>query len=89
MRAGLSEWSAYEAKITIALELERIYGIEVSDTDIDAVKTPLDFLSLYRGPADEVESNILATLSQMRGVAASPPDLQLDFTELFRVTEHP
>lgn len=93
MRAELSSWSAYLATMDLAIELERVCAIEVTDDDLDAMKTPLDLVRFFRerssGSSKDVESEALAWLTRVRGSRASPVDLQLEFTQLFSVKEHP
>jgi hypothetical protein len=98
MRAELSSWSAYLAKMDLALELERVFAIDVSDADVDALdamKTPLDVLQFFRdrssvaGSLQDIEGEVLSWLARVRRTPANPMDLQLDFTELFSVKGHP
>lgn len=95
MRAQLSRWSGYWAKIDLAIELERVFAIEIADADLDAMNTPLDLAQFFRdrasvaGSPNDIESELLAWLARVRGTTASPVDLQRDFTELFSVEAHP
>src|ERR1700752_344227 len=68
MRAQLSSWRAYLAKIDLAIELERVFAIDVTDAELDAMKTPLDFLQFFRdrssvaGSLKDIESEVLSWL---------------------------
>ena len=95
MRTQLSSWSAHAAKIDLALELERVFAIDIPEADLDAMKAPLDLLQFFRdrssvaGSSHDIESEVLAWLARVRRTTASPADLQLDFAQLFSVKEHP
>ncbi len=93
MREGLSGWSGYLAKIDMAIALERAFGIEPTDDDLDTIKTPLDLAQFFRARANvddsDVEGEALAWLTRVRPGTAGASELQLDFAELFPVTEHP
>lgn len=95
MRAGLSRWSGYLAKIDMTIELERVFGIEIPDADLELMKTPFDVLQFYRTRSDaaasskDLERDALAWLTRVRPTAASPMDLQRDFEDLFSVEAHP
>ncbi|HEY0683459.1 MAG TPA: hypothetical protein VGD45_14085 [Steroidobacter sp.] len=93
MREGLSSWSGYLAKIDMAIEFERLFGIQPTDADLDTIKTPLDLVKFFRGRVSvgdsDVEGEAFAWLTRVRPATASRDELQLDFTELFSVTEHP
>ena len=94
MRVQLSNWSAYLAKIHLAIDLERVLAIDVSDADLDAMKTPLDLIRFFRdrssvaGSLRDIENEVLAALARSRRTTANRMDLQLDFAELFSVDEH-
>jgi hypothetical protein len=92
MRAGLSSWSGYLAKIDLSLELERVCAIAATDADLENMKTPLQF---YRARSDaaassnDLEHDALTWLTRVRSTNASSMDLQRDFEDLFAVGEHP
>jgi hypothetical protein len=95
MRADLSSWSGYLAKIDLSLELERVFAIEATDADMENMKTPSDVLQFYRARSDaaasskDLEHDALTWLTRVRSTNASPTDLQRDFEDLFAVGEHP
>lgn len=95
MREGLSSWSGYLAKIDMAIELERVFGFEPSDDDLERIKIPFDFVQLIRdrageaGSSADIQSEVLAALTRSRKAAASPADLHIAFEQLFSVTTHP
>lgn len=94
MRADLSSWSGYLAKMDLTIELERVFKIEITDADLELMKTPLDVLQFYQARSNaaaskDLEREALAWLTRVRSTTATPADLQLDFTELFSVKEHP
>lgn len=94
MRQELSRWSGYLAKMDMALEFERIVGVEVADADLEGMKTPLDVLQFYRARSKaastkNMEAEALAWLTRVRSASASAMDLQRDFAELFAVEGHP
>jgi hypothetical protein len=95
LRADLSSWSGYLAKIGMTIELERVVEIEATDADLELMKTPFDVLQFYRARSNaavsskDLEREALAWLTRVRSTTATPMDLQLDFAELFAVKEHP
>lgn len=95
MRADLSGWSGYLAKLDLAIELERVFEIEITDADLELMKTPFDVLQFYRGRSNvaatskDLDREVLAWLARARSTTATASDLQLDFAELFSVKEHP
>jgi len=91
MRAQLTEWNAYVARIEMAIELERAFGVTVEDADLDAMETPFDFVRLLRAQSitRPIESEVVAVLSRVRRASAGTNDLRRNFTDLFPVEEHP
>jgi hypothetical protein len=96
MREELSRWSGYLAKMDMALEFERVFEIEITDADLEDMKTPVDVLQFYRTRSDaaassnELERDALTWLTRVRpNTPAKPTDLQLTFEELFAVEAHP
>ncbi|MFC4310508.1 hypothetical protein ACFPN2_15560 [Steroidobacter flavus] len=95
MRAGLSSWSAHLAKMNMAVELERVFGIEASDADLEQIKVPVDFVRFIRNRAGvaasskDVDSEVLAALTRTRQTTANISDLKVAFEALFPVAEHP
>lgn len=84
--------------MSLALELESVLAVEVTDADVDTLdemKTPLDLVQFFRdrarvaGSSKDIEGEVLAALARVRGTTVNPLDLQLDFTDLFSVKAHP
>jgi hypothetical protein len=89
MRSQVAEWTAYVAKIEMAIELERMFGVQISDAEIDSLRRPSDFASLLRGAPRHrpIEASILAALGLWRGAPVEARDLQRSFTELFPIED--
>jgi hypothetical protein len=94
MRAELTNWNAYVARIELALGIEKIYDLEIGDEDLERMSTPSDmvaFVSRAMGGQARVESiaeGITAELGRLRGSASANADLGRQFFELFEVREH-
>src|SRR5687767_9147878 len=72
MRAGLSSWSGYQAKMDMVLALEDVCGIEATDADLENMNTPLDVVQFYRArseaaaSSEALEREALAWLTRVR-----------------------
>src|SRR5580765_6333639 len=48
MRAQLRGWSAYVGRVETAIEIERALGVTILDSELDAVRTATDLVTLVR-----------------------------------------
>ena len=91
MRSQLAEWTSYVAKIEMAIELERMFDVSITDAQIDSLRRPLDFAPLLNGSRRRrpVEASILAALALWRRAPVDAHDLHRPFAELFPIGEVP
>jgi hypothetical protein len=87
MRAGLVEWSTFIGKIETAILLERQLGVRINDTDLDALETGMDFISLIGAKTSspdvsKVPEAVRAAITATRGAEISLEELRMPLNKL-------
>jgi hypothetical protein len=92
MREQIKDWVGYVARIEIALELERIFGIEITDAELERIEVPSDFVTLVSALAPAIAhhqaaAQVLSALTRARREKTDAAELNQTFTELFSAHE--
>ncbi|MFO1349910.1 MAG: hypothetical protein U1F68_04205 [Gammaproteobacteria bacterium] len=85
MRALVAEVRAFVAMMDMALELERVFGVTITEAELESIQCPSDFAQYLQGSQrrGNVEASIVAALALVRRTSADERDLHRTFAELF------
>jgi hypothetical protein len=85
MRAQIAEVRAFVAMMDMSVELERMFSVTITDSELESIRCPADFAPLLEASQRRrnVEASILAALAQARRAPVDERDIHRTFGDLF------